>query len=948
MKPESIMRRRNFLSHLTSQETGQALIIVLIFVLLGSLTLIPTLAYMRTALKSGVSYENKSKEFFTADAGIENGLWRIKYDYMGPDYDPYDFNTTWIYDTDPLNNLSAEVSVKNVWLPSNVHLDDPDINLTPAQARAMIESGKLVISGTSGAIPGQPYHIKMDFTPAEGDNLTIKSIGIWLPQGFNYVRGSSDLEKLSPFNEWYPASVNIATVPGGQTVVWKYNDNDYPHFTTFPGVDPKAIPMTANFTFSYTPPADNPSKLPVAIAWVTTDMDPPSPSGLPNPDNVPISWDTDTRIYKITSLAGDTNIEAYSSKTQLRNLNGAIGGDCVALGNSLMDNPNMWHRYQTWLPSSDSTLTTNPADADVIAAYLYWSGFRLDNTLFSDTCSSANLTSSWQNGGDWSYYYYPNYYRGQHTGADSRRYLTMSNGINLGGYPSGTVVTVSWSQSVSALQDIFSDDCNDFTYWNKGAAWSTNQSFYNWYFQAKSTTADNDTARLLTMKSSQNLTGYNSVTISWKQCVSGAAAAGDGLDFALSSNNGSTWSSYTQAFRGNIGTSWIYKSYTIPVDFGSEYLTSGFMIKFKLVGFTGSVYCNIDDIKITPSYTASDGLDFALYDGTTWSSNIQAFRGNIGTSWINYSCNLTGQYLTSSAFKLRFYLVGMGGSQQYANIDDIKIIVRPPDTSITFKINDQQVYLDANDNPQAGAQPLTTSSGSIIVNTGWGGYSYACKRDVSKLVKKYPVVPGEQHHTGNAKYTVGDVQADTGIDVSYAGWSLIIIYCSPQTAGHYLYLYDVFSFNPGGSDLDFDHDGKPGGDITGFRFPEPIRDKYGVITENVAAKLTAFVGEGDDWLSGDCIEVTGQQSGNYTYLSNPASPANNVWNSASWPIATDVGVDIDTFQILWSSNILTPNDTKLHLDMYSGQDAWNLIYFILSVRSQTVTRGTDYFLIDGR
>src|SRR3972149_6130817 len=31
-----------------------------------------------------------------------------------------------------------------------------------------------------------------------------------------------------------------------------------------------------------------------------------------------------------------------------------------------------------------------PAKADVIAAYLYWSGFRLNTTVFSDTASNFN------------------------------------------------------------------------------------------------------------------------------------------------------------------------------------------------------------------------------------------------------------------------------------------------------------------------------------------------------------------------------------------------------------------------------------------------------------------------------------------------------------------------------------------------------------------------------
>ena len=132
---------------------------------------------------------------------------------------------------------------------------------------------------------------------------------------------------------------------------------------------------------------------------------------------------------------------------------------------------------------------------------------------------------------------------------------------------------------------------------------------------------------------------------------------------------------------------------------------------------------------------------------------IQAFRGpGNPTSSFSYNIPNCDQYLING-FKFRFYLVGMGGSQQYCYLDNIKIIVSPPDNSVAFSINGPQVSLDANGNPQLGGE-VTASTAQVLVNTT--GFSYACKRDVSKLVKKYPIVPGEQHHTGNATYTVGE------------------------------------------------------------------------------------------------------------------------------------------------------------------------------------------------
>jgi hypothetical protein len=294
-------------------------------------------------------------------------------------------------------------------------------------------------------------------------------------------------------------------------------------------------------------------------------------------------------------------------------------------------------------------------------------------------------------------------------------------------------------------------------------------------------------------------------------------------------------------------------------------------------------------------------------------------------------------------FKMRFYF-NFDDTAEYIYIDNFKLINMPPDTAVNFSIDSQQVYLDGSNNPQAGAQPVTATDSQVMINATWNGFSFACHRDVSRLVKHFPVVPGELHHTGNAEYTVGDVQADTGEYVSYAGWSLIIIYYSPETAGHYLYLRDVFSFNPGSSNLDFDGDGQPGGDITGFVIPEPIRNASGVITETVAAGVTCFIGEGDAIYTGDSLKITGQQSGLNKYFSNSASPWDNICNGAS-PGMSYPGVDVDTFQVLWSENILMPNDTRFHLDMNSGTDAWNFIYVIVSVRSKTVVGGTEHYII---
>ncbi len=141
----------------------------------------------------------------------------------------------------------------------------------------------------------------------------------------------------------------------------------------------------------------------------------------------------------------------------------------------------------------------------------------------------------------------------------------------------------------------------------------------------------------------------------------------------------------------------------------------------------------------------------------------------------------------------------------------------------------------------------------------------------------------------------------------------------------------------------------------------------------MCAHLTAFVGEGDWCYTGDFIALNAPEE----YRDDPADIPNqyklfdgipldtithpidgdpnkpnnagqpdNVWNSQSVGMSED-GVDIDTFEITWASQLLKPGDNKLHLDLYTYIDNFNTIYLIISVNSKTVTGGTGHYVIYG-
>jgi len=102
--------------------------------------------------------------------------------------------------------------------------------------------------------------------------------------------------------------------------------------------------------------------------------------------------------------------------------------------------------------------------------------------------------------------------------------------------------------------------------------------------------------------------------------------------------------------------------------------------------------------------------------------------------------------------------------------------------------------------------------------------------------------------------------------------------------------------------------------------------------ETNAARITAFVGEGDKGpgLSSspycqDKFRVNGTALPDGTGLPD-------VWNSNSRGLTVE-GVDIDHFYVTWASNILRPMDVSARINLPTGGDAWTMPYMLIQFRS---------------
>ena len=115
---------RTIIKRAIRNEKGSVLPLVLILLVVGGLILTPLLGLMSTGLMAGQVYEKKAHEYYAADAGVEDAIWRIKSESIAPEsWTPCDDRPGWdVYEyLQPLSvgNKSVELVVyRKDWDPT--------------------------------------------------------------------------------------------------------------------------------------------------------------------------------------------------------------------------------------------------------------------------------------------------------------------------------------------------------------------------------------------------------------------------------------------------------------------------------------------------------------------------------------------------------------------------------------------------------------------------------------------------------------------------------------------------------------------------------------------------------------------------------------------------------------------------------------------------------------
>lgn len=370
------------------EESGMAtLTLVLMLVFVGSMILGASMPFMSTALKAGQVVERKTREFYSANSGVDAGLWRIKeggsklpaWMVTNPNGDSVWLESTFAHNPafesytlspgDPVNDNSVVYQITPKWTLGDGTTMLETYNSTQKRNPA-INIAVYGDYGGTGSVSGRGIY-KIDTVYPGGDGtVKISRIGCWLPAGLEYLAGSSSLEKTS--------TTAIKKVPvvsdfrGGHTITWDYpTPVDYNLFL-------EGQMSKATVTFEYTPNIETQGE----FSWVRTDKT----TGVNY-----LAWDMKIKMFEAKSTAtaptGEkTTVTAYTYTEVATPFGSAMEGDYWAFGNTLMRDTNSNNLRDRLYMDSPSTVSSIPSNASIKYVYLYWSGWK---------CKPWNGTSSY-------------------------------------------------------------------------------------------------------------------------------------------------------------------------------------------------------------------------------------------------------------------------------------------------------------------------------------------------------------------------------------------------------------------------------------------------------------------------------------------------------------------------------------------------------------------------
>jgi len=160
------MKMKRIIKKIIRGEKGQALMITLILLLLGSLITVPLLGFVGTGVDTGAVYEEDMLELYAADSGIEDAIQQI---IIGAEGLPSETDPIWSYQIADVNGKEVYVTI--------TYLDNAAYKITSTAGNTQITVFIAPLYGDYGGILDNVITSQGDYTlqgpttvePPEGD-----------------------------------------------------------------------------------------------------------------------------------------------------------------------------------------------------------------------------------------------------------------------------------------------------------------------------------------------------------------------------------------------------------------------------------------------------------------------------------------------------------------------------------------------------------------------------------------------------------------------------------------------------------------------------------------------------------------------------------------------------------------------------------------------------------
>jgi len=212
---------------MNKRESGQALILVLILLVVGGLIIAPLLAFVSTGLKAGQVYEEKTDELYAADAGVEDALWKIINDDASlhglVENDSHSYTLTQQVNSLPVNVTVTKLSLiegllsQDEYKPDRPHEDWGEFEVPPEQVTRNYDEGWV------------EYYCDITFTYIGGGNRQLVTIGAFFapfPGDRNLIEAPYDIVYTPVITSGYleEGSPETKIASGGFAFIWKWQE----------------------------------------------------------------------------------------------------------------------------------------------------------------------------------------------------------------------------------------------------------------------------------------------------------------------------------------------------------------------------------------------------------------------------------------------------------------------------------------------------------------------------------------------------------------------------------------------------------------------------------------------------------------------------------------------------------------------------------------------------